>query len=100
MPIHRFLQNGVYDPASVRILTTAFENACKVLGLRDRTDPLTELLAKKIIEAAQTGERDPARVEQLALDALRSSGSHIAAKEGPKNLAPVESDDSGPAPLH
>ena len=99
MPIQRLLQNRVYDPAAVRMLTTAFENACKTLGLRDRTDPLTELLAKKIIEAAQTGERDPARVEQLALDALRSSNSHVAGKERPKTLAMVESDDGGSAPL-
>jgi hypothetical protein len=32
------------------------------LGLTDRTDPVTELVAKKIIELANRGERDPLRL--------------------------------------
>jgi hypothetical protein len=73
MPIVRFLQNSAFDPEAIRVLTAAFEKACKDLGLVDRTDPLTELLAKRIIEAAQTGERDPARIEQRALEGLGKS---------------------------
>jgi hypothetical protein len=73
MPIVRLLQNSAFDPEAIRIITTAFESACKSLGLHDRTDPQKELLAKKIIEVAQTGERDPLRIEQGALDALGKS---------------------------
>ena len=40
----------------------AFENACKILKLVDRSDPLTELVAVKIIELAASGERDPDRL--------------------------------------
>jgi hypothetical protein len=32
------------------------------LRLADRDDPLTETLAQNIIETAQTGEKDPARI--------------------------------------
>jgi hypothetical protein len=37
----------------------AFEYACAAFRLADRSDPLTELVACKIIDAAKAGERDP-----------------------------------------
>ena len=39
----------------------AYEGACKALGLVDRSDPLTQLVAKKIIALAG-GQRDPERI--------------------------------------
>jgi hypothetical protein len=38
--------------------------------LADRQDPITELVAKKIIEIAQLGESDPARIREQALKEL------------------------------
>jgi hypothetical protein len=40
-------------------------------GLIDREDPLTKLIAQKMIEIAQTGEKDPVRLKQLTLEALK-----------------------------
>lgn len=51
-------------------MTTAYEDALRVLGLIDRADPMTEILAKKIIEIAQTGERDPAQIRARAVAAI------------------------------
>jgi len=70
MPIVRLLQNSDLDPATIEIVSTAFEQTRLELGLIDRTDPLTELLAHKFIEAAQTGQRDPQRLRQQAIDSL------------------------------
>ena len=39
----------------------------RVLQLADRQDPITELVARKIIEVAGTGERDPTRIREQAL---------------------------------
>jgi hypothetical protein len=39
----------------------------RVLQLADRQDPITELVAKKIIEVAGTGEREPSRICEQAL---------------------------------
>jgi len=36
-----------------------YEDALRALKLNDRDDPITQLVAKRIIEAAQTGLRDP-----------------------------------------
>jgi hypothetical protein len=62
MAIYRLLQNSAFGPEEIARMTTAYEDALRVLGLTDRADPMTEILAKKIIEIAQTGERDPARI--------------------------------------
>jgi hypothetical protein len=73
MPVTRLLQNTAFDPETIRVISDVFEKALIDLGLTDRTDPLAELLAKKIIEAAQTGERDPLRIYQRAIDSLSAT---------------------------
>ncbi len=52
-------------------MTTAYEHALVALKLTDRTDPITEIIAKKIIERAKRGELDPVRLCEAALDELR-----------------------------
>ena len=47
-----------------------------MLQLSDRQDPITEIVAKKIIEAAQTGERDPRRIRERALRELGIPPAH------------------------
>ena len=51
-------------------MTAAFEEVLRRLGLRDRNDPVTEIIARRIIACAQQGERDPARLCELALSSL------------------------------
>jgi len=43
------------------------------IGLVDRDDPLTEMLAKSILTVTPTGERDPEKIKERALHALRIS---------------------------
>lgn len=70
MAIYRLLQKSAFGPEEIERMTTAYEDALQVLGLTDRADPLTEILAKKIIEIAQTGERDPAKIRAKAVAAI------------------------------
>jgi hypothetical protein len=72
MPITPFLKDVVFDPDTTRAMGVAFEDACHVLGLSDRTDPLTEIVAKKIIECAVLGEHDPVRLRDLVIKELKS----------------------------
>jgi hypothetical protein len=39
----------------------------RILKLTNRSDPLTEIIAKAIFEIAQTGVRDPIQLRNLAL---------------------------------
>jgi hypothetical protein len=61
MPINRLLEHEAFGPEDINVLAKAFEDTLRALGVLHRDDPLTELIAKKIIECARTGERDPIR---------------------------------------
>lgn len=55
MAIYRLLANGTFDPAKVHVMVEAYECACKVLDLSgNKTDQLTELVARKILEISQS----------------------------------------------
>jgi hypothetical protein len=71
MPIYALLQSQGFDPEHCRAMGVAFEGALQELGLNDRSDPLCTLVAEKIIELGQNGLRDPKRLHELALAAIR-----------------------------
>jgi hypothetical protein len=62
VPIQRFLQLAAFEPEEISRLTEAYEAALDLLGLTDRTDPLCELVAAKIIQVYRLGEHDPPRL--------------------------------------
>lgn len=74
MAIYRLLQNSAFAPEDIAPLVAAYEDCLRTLKLRDRSNPTTELLAKKIIELAQTGIRDPGQLGRLALEEIGASG--------------------------
>ena len=51
-------------------MAAAYEGALIDLQLIDRNDPLTELIAKAIVNVTATGERDPEKIKERALNAL------------------------------
>ena len=74
MPINRFLEKGKLQPEQVERLNKAFEIALFSLRV-DRNDPMVDILAKKIIEIATTGIRDP---REIADTAIRQLGARAA----------------------
>ena len=71
MPISQFLGNSKFDPETRRIMGLAFEMTRLALGLADRGDIANELIAKRIIELAKAGERNPDLLCEGALKKLR-----------------------------
>jgi hypothetical protein len=69
--IYRMLQGTAFDEHAVKVMTAAYEGILSELGLTDRTDPLTEIVATKIITRCQMGERDAERICELALKDIR-----------------------------
>ena len=67
MAIYRLLQNSPMGPDEIRRLEEAYERTLLAIGLKDRNDRITEMIAKKVIEVAQTGVRDPAQISTLAI---------------------------------
>jgi hypothetical protein len=70
VPIHQFLREASFGPHEVRSLTSAFDAALQLLRLKDRADPICELIAGKIIQIYRLGERDPAKICARAIKEL------------------------------
>jgi hypothetical protein len=62
----------MFDDAAVRIIGEAFDAACKELPYVERPEFIGESMARKIIGAAASGERDVLRLRDAALSVLKS----------------------------
>ena len=78
MAIYRLIRQSVFEPEAIERMTSAYEHALKVLQLSYREDPLTELVARKIIEFAEVGETDPERLCARTLEALQLDNRNTA----------------------
>ncbi len=67
MPLNRSINAGVFEPKQIAAMTAAYERVLQRLGLADRDDPLTEVVAKKVIELAKLGELNPDILYEKAL---------------------------------
>jgi hypothetical protein len=70
MAIYRIFKTIPFEPEAIVFMSAAYEDALRALKLTDRQDPITELVARKIIQVAQTGEKDPIRIREPALKSL------------------------------
>jgi hypothetical protein len=59
MAIYQLIANGSFGPDEIKIMTNAYEAALIDLGIADRNDPFTELIAKSILNVAATGSAMP-----------------------------------------
>jgi hypothetical protein len=71
MAVYRLLKNYTLEPEEISRITEAYEQTLRTLGVKDRDDPLTEMIAKRIIKIAQTGVHDAAQLSALAIAELR-----------------------------
>ena len=75
MPIRAYLGSQKFDGETIRLMGLAFEMALASLGpTPDFEDPIRETLAQRIIALAKAGERDPERLCEGALRAIRPAG--------------------------
>lgn len=70
MAIYRLLQQAAFSPEEVHVLATAYDDCLQRLKLQGSADETAETVAKKIIEVARSGVRDPGRIAKIALDQL------------------------------
>ena len=61
------IQNVWFDDAAALAMGEAFDRACKSLRNFGSACTVREIIAKRIIDAAKNGERDPARLQEQAL---------------------------------
>jgi len=70
MAIYKLLQNAAFEPKDIERLATAYEQTLRALRLKDRSDPITQLVAEKILAIGRLGIEDPAEISQLAIKEL------------------------------
>jgi hypothetical protein len=70
MSIYKLIQNTPLGPDEIQRVVVAYEATLRTLGLKERDDPLTLIIAKKVFEIAQTGIEDPSAISKLAIKQL------------------------------
>ena len=62
MAIYRLMQNSTMKPDEISCITAAYEKTLHTLCVKDRDDPLTEMIAQTV--------HDPAQISALAINEL------------------------------
>jgi hypothetical protein len=70
MAIYKLIENTVFEPKDIELLAAAYERTLRALRLKNRDDPITQLIAEKIIAIGRLGIEDPAEISKLALKEL------------------------------
>ena len=72
MTIYLLLRNTTFGPEEIERLVTAYEETLRALRLKDRSDPITQLVAEKIIAVGRLGIENPAEISKVVLRELGS----------------------------
>jgi hypothetical protein len=90
VPIYDLLRRqGVFAPDEVAMLGSVFEDVLQTLSLVDRKDPMTDMVAKKLIELAVSGIRDPGRLKALTVQSLiQQQQQQIQPRQAARALGP------------
>lgn len=73
MPITPFLRDKAFSPELIESMGEALTAACTELGLNDRSDRLTEVVASTIITLAQRGVRTKTALYLMTMRAFKAN---------------------------
>jgi len=65
MTIYLLLGNTTFGPEEIERVVTTYEQTLWTLRLTDRSDPITQIVAEKIIAIGRLGIEDPAEISKL-----------------------------------
>jgi len=71
-PITPFLRGRALDPETAQAVANALVMTCEALGLSNRDDAMTQLVAEKIIELAKRGLENPTALHLAAMKEFNS----------------------------
>ncbi len=70
MAIHRLLKYRGFRPEQIERITKAYAETLLALGIPDGDSLVTQVVAEKITEIAQTGELDPLHLRSRTISDL------------------------------
>ena len=65
-----FFRDASFGPETTHIMGQAYDSACKALRDVGQPEVVKDVIAKRIIDVAKSGERDPNQMCKRALGAL------------------------------
>ena len=72
MPITPFLAGRAFEPQQITVMSAAFADTCKALGLSEADHPLTPLVAHHVMGLGQRGVKSRTVLYLLTLEQFRS----------------------------
>jgi hypothetical protein len=60
-------EGGSFGPDEIAVMTAALEGILSDFRLKDRDDPVVQMIAKLVIELVRNGERDPIKIREEIL---------------------------------
>jgi hypothetical protein len=63
---------AAFGPDDIHVLIAAFQDTLRELRLAESSDPAVTMVARRIIDFARRGERDPTRLREAVLNSLRT----------------------------
>jgi hypothetical protein len=70
MNVDPFVREAAFEPEIIQVMTGAYEELLGELDLADRDDPLAEVIAKEVIQAARLGVHDVVEMRLWVLNSL------------------------------
>lgn len=70
MAIYKLLRKSAFDADTAEAMGQAYELLLVDVGLKDRHDPFTEIIAKEILKVASMGVHDAATIRARVLGVL------------------------------
>jgi hypothetical protein len=61
-----FVKDGAFDDKDITAMSTALDEVCEILNVRD-DNSAREVIASRIIDLARAGERNPTRLRDRVL---------------------------------
>ena len=71
MLLRAFVHEAEFEPELLASMGIAFAAACEALGLAEKPDKVTEVVARRVIALARSGEHDPERLKAAVLETFR-----------------------------
>src|SRR5262249_37087323 len=68
--IQKLIANGSFGPDEIEVMKAVYEAALLDVGVTNPDEPITDLIAKAIVNVTASGERNPKEVMERALNAL------------------------------
>ena len=71
MAVYRLFRHEAFEPKTIATMSSAYADVCRVLGVNDRDQFQANIVAKTVIEFAQCGVHDRARLRERVLQVMR-----------------------------